>query len=210
MNEITFYKTIKNRARAELIEKKSRFIATVMPTTHEEEALALISELRKEFYDASHNVYAYIVSGSGAARYSDDGEPGGTAGLPVMEVLKKEGLTDVTVIVTRYFGGTLLGAGGLIRAYSKSAKMGLSAGGIVTMTRCRDITVNCPYDLFGRVKHMIQTGGYEMCDVTYGADVSIEVCVRYDIVDKFSAEVTEVTAGAAELYIGDERYCPIN
>ena len=116
------YTTLAREAEAEIMEKRSRFIATVKPVETEAEALAFLEGLRKTYWDATHNVYAYILEENNIMRYSDDGEPSGTAGLPVLDMLKKEGLTNLIVVVTRYFGGILLGTGGLVHAYSKSAK----------------------------------------------------------------------------------------
>ena len=121
------YKTVKNDANAEFIEKKSRFIGYCRPVKSQDEAVNFINEIRSIHRQATHNVYAYILREDNIMRYSDDGEPAGTAGVPVLEVLKKENLTDIAVVVTRYFGGVLLGAGGLVRAYGKSAKLGVDA-----------------------------------------------------------------------------------
>jgi len=127
------YKTISKEATVEMEEKKSRFIANVKPVSSEEEALEFINNIRAKYWDATHNVYAYYISGENIIqRFSDDGEPSGTAGMPVLEVIKRMELKDLVVVVTRYFGGILLGASGLVRAYSKSAALGIEAAGIVT------------------------------------------------------------------------------
>ena len=199
------YKTVLKENTAELIEKKSRFIAAVLPVKTEEEAVQFINKKKKEHYDATHNTYAYIVRENNVARFSDDGEPGGTAGLPMMEVLKKEGLFDVCVVVTRYFGGILLGAGGLVRAYSKSAKLGVDAAEIVTMTTVERYVLNCSYDLFGKVKYMIETGDYILETVDYGEAITVNVCVKTENIERFIKELTEVTNGACEaLNIGTD------
>ncbi|MBR6728987.1 MAG: YigZ family protein [Clostridia bacterium] len=191
------YKTVKGIGRDELIEKKSRFIATVRPVTSEPEALALINEMKKEFSDATHNVYAYIIRENNIARFSDDGEPGGTAGMPVMEVLKQEELTDVAVVVTRYFGGTLLGAGGLVRAYSKSAKLGIDAAGMATMTYCAEVSISVSYELYGRLRHMLEQENVTMGEALFGEDVSVTVFVRSDEVESLRKKVTETTSDKA-------------
>jgi len=116
------YKTVSKEGTAEIVEKKSRFIASVKPVSTEEEALEFVSQVKAKYRDARHNVYAYVVTENNISRFTDDGEPSGTAGAPVLDVILKEGLTDVAIVVTRYFGGTLLGTGGLVRAYGKSAK----------------------------------------------------------------------------------------
>ena len=191
------YKTVLKENTAELIEKKSRFIAAVMPAKTEEEALWFINKKKKEHYDATHNTYAYIVRENNIARFSDDGEPGGTAGLPMMEVLKKEGLFDVVVVVTRYFGGTLLGAGGLVRAYSKSAKMGIDAAEIVIMLTVKSFCVECSYDMFGKVKYLVENNDYILDSIDYGEAVNVNVSVKTELTDRFIKEVVDVTNGTA-------------
>lgn len=191
------YKTVLKENTAELIEKKSRFIAAVMPAKTEEEALWFINKKKKEHYDATHNTYAYVVRENNIARFSDDGEPGGTAGLPMMEVLKKEGLFDVVVVVTRYFGGTLLGAGGLVRAYSKSAKMGVDAAEIVTMITVKTYAVNCSYDMFGKVKYLVENNEYILDSIDYGEMVTVNVSVKTENADRFKKDIIDVTNGAA-------------
>ena len=126
---MTTYTTVKKPASAELIEKRSRFIGYVKPVKTQEEAVAFINEIKSKHWDATHNVYAYVIRGEGISRYSDDNEPQGTAGIPVLDAIRKRDITDCVVVVTRYFGGTLLGAGGLVRAYSASAKAGIDAAG---------------------------------------------------------------------------------
>lgn len=191
------YKTVLKENSAELIEKKSRFIAAVMPVKTEEEALWFINKKKKEHYDATHNTYAYCIRKDNIARFSDDGEPGGTAGLPMMEVLKKEGLFDVAIVVTRYFGGTLLGAGGLVRAYSKSAKMGIDAAEIVTMITVKRYSVECSYDMFGKVKYLVENNGYILDSIEYGEAVKISVSVEMEKAERFEKDVVDATNGAA-------------
>lgn len=149
------YTTIAQEAAAEIVEKRSRFIATVKPVATEDEALAFLNELRQKYWNATHNVYAYIIEENNIMRYSDDGEPGGTAGLPVLDMLKKEGLTNLIVVVTRYFGGVLLGTGGLVHAYSKSAKAGVTAAGLLDMILCQRITLTCEYTLLGKLQNLL-------------------------------------------------------
>lgn len=195
------YKTVREAARAEMIEKKSRFIATVRPITAEEEALALINEMKKEFSDATHNVYAYILRENNIARYSDDGEPSGTAGMPVMEVLKQENLTDVAVVVTRYFGGTLLGAGGLVRAYSKTAKLGIDAGHIATMTYGADMEITVSYDLYGKLQYLLEQEGLSMGKTTFGEEVTTSVFVRTELQETLQKKIVEASNGRATVRI---------
>lgn len=195
------YKTVREAARAEMIEKKSRFIATVRPITAEEEALALINEMKKEFSDATHNVYAYILRENNIARYSDDGEPSGTAGMPVMEVLKQENLTDVAVVVTRYFGGTLLGAGGLVRAYSKTAKLGIDAAHIATMTYGADMEITVSYDLYGKLQYLLEQEGLSMGKTTFGEEVTTSVFVRTELQETLQKKIVEASNGRATVHI---------
>ena len=147
------YITVKSSAAAEITEKRSRFIASVKPVSTEDEALEFLNGLKQKYWNATHNVYAYIIEGNNIMRYSDDGEPGGTAGLPVLEILKKEGLTNIIVVVTRYFGGVLLGTGGLVHAYSKSAKAGVEAAEIIEMVLCRRIDIDIDYTLLGKLQN---------------------------------------------------------
>ena len=149
------YKTIKQPSQVEIIEKKSRFISLTYPVTTEEEALIHLENARKKYYDATHVVFAYRIRNNQIQRFSDDGEPQGTAGVPVLEVLTKGEITDTLSIVVRYFGGTLLGAGGLIRAYSKSAHEGVEASRVINMAECVEFTIDCPYHLLGKVEHIL-------------------------------------------------------
>jgi len=181
-----------------MIEKKSRFIATMCPVTAEEEALALIAEMKKEFSDASHNVYAYVVRENNIARFSDDGEPGGTAGMPVMEVIKQENLTDVAVVVTRYFGGTLLGAGGLVRAYSKTAKLGIDAAHIATMTYGTELEITVSYDLYGKLQYLLEQEGIKAEQIDFGENVAMYTFVPEDKKESLQKNITESTNGKAE------------
>ena len=144
------YRTVREFGTDEFIERRSRFIGYATPVETEEEALAFVAEIKEKHRDASHNVSAFVLK-NGVKRYSDDGEPKGTAGVPVLEVVEKEGLVNVAVVVTRYFGGTLLGAGGLVRAYSHGAKLGLDAAGLVTMTPCRELSLVLGYELYGKI-----------------------------------------------------------
>ena len=148
------YTTIEGRAQAEIEEKKSRFIANVSHVETEQEALAFLEEVRAQHRTARHNVYAYVLREDNRVRYSDDGEPQKTAGLPTLEVIQHASLTDVIVVVTRYFGGTLLGTGGLVRAYTQSTQAGLAAARKVVISQCVDIAVTMPYALFDQVQHV--------------------------------------------------------
>lgn len=203
------YRTIKRAARAEHVEKKSRFIATVRPVQTEAQALELIAEMRKEFSDATHNTYAYIIRENNIARYSDDGEPGGTAGLPMMEVLKQEELTDVCVVVTRYFGGTLLGAGGLVRAYSKGAKIGIDAGIISVMTDCTILKITVSYEQYGRLQYLLEQEGLAAEETEFLQDVCVVVCTRSTHLESLQKKITEATNGRAVTEVVKTEYRPL-
>lgn len=201
------YLTVSNEAVAEMEEKKSRFISTVRPVTTEEEAQAFINELRAKYWNATHNVYAYyICGGNELQKFSDDGEPSGTAGMPVLEAIKKSGVQDVAVVVTRYFGGTLLGAAGLVRAYGKSASLGLEAAGIVRKLLCVEAIISMDYSLLGKLQAVAASKGYEIKDTVYTENVEMHVFVPVDEYDSFFAAVTEASNGRAAVSAGDKVY----
>ena len=193
------YKTVKNDASAEFIEKKSRFIGYCRPVKTQDEAINFINEIRALNRQASHNVYAYILREDNIMRYSDDGEPLGTAGLPVLEVLKKENLTDVAVVVTRYFGGILLGAGGLVRAYGKSAKMGVDASLRIEKIYCSMYIIRCDYSTYGKLEYMINHGGYILKDSLFENDVCLTVGIECGKEDKFLKEINDISGGSIEI-----------
>ncbi len=203
------YKTIRQSASAEFIEKKSRFIATVRPVSTEAEALKLIEDMKGRYSDASHNVYAYIISENNICRYSDAGEPSGTAGLPVLDVLRKENLTDVAIVVTRYFGGILLGGGGLVRAYSASAKKGIDAGMIITKTLCNVIKIQSDYTTFGKVQYETVDMGYTIKDIVYEADVTIYVYCKSDLTNSYIKRINDITNARVKIEIAGEEYLSI-
>lgn len=204
------YITVAKRARAEITEKRSRFIATVVPVKSEDEATTILNEIKKEYADARHNVYAYNLRENNAARYSDDGEPAQTAGLPVMDLIKKTGMTDVLVVVTRYFGGILLGTGGLVHAYTKAAKEGLIAAEPVKMMLCRQVLIKCDYTLLGKVQSHILSGRFKSEEPEYSDVVSIPVFVPEEEAQSFKASVIDLTNGKAEIITGDIKYQPIS
>ena len=174
------YKTVASAGEALLVEKKSKFITTVRPVTCEQEALDFLQEMRSRYSDATHNVYAYVIDENNIFRYSDDGEPSGTAGMPVLDTIRKEGIVDVAVVVTRYFGGTLLGTGGLVHAYGAGARMGLEKAGIVTRILCDIVSCRVDYTLVGKMQHLIATKGYILEDTVYDQDVEFVVCLQAD------------------------------
>lgn len=201
------YKTILNTAEAEFEEKKSRFIANVRPVTCEEEALEFIEAMRSKYWNASHNVYAYSINnGTLIQRYSDDGEPSGTAGVPALEVIKRMGLQDTVVVVTRYFGGTLLGASGLIRAYSKSASMGLEAAEIVTRKLCYNLNIIIEYTMFGRLQNMLISNNNIIKEIRYEQDVELCVLIEVGNEEKLMKDIVEVSNGRAIQDLAEKTY----
>lgn len=181
----------------EFVEKKSRFIGRVWPVETEDEALAHIAEMKKQHYDATHNCWAYVIK-DGAVRFSDDGEPGGTAGMPMVQVLQKEQLYNVVCVVTRYFGGTLLGAGGLVRAYTKGAKIAIDAAGKSMKRVWSVIYLPIPYSFFERVKLEIAAFDGVIRDTQFGAEVELEILVARGQAQAFLNRIVDMTAGQAE------------
>jgi len=189
--------TLARRASAEMEEKKSVFIGTAAPVASEEEARELIGEMRRTYHDATHNVYAYILNGGAIARYSDDGEPQGTAGVPVLNVLKMSGATDLCVVVTRYFGGILLGAGGLVRAYSASAKLALDTAGIVTMADFAILSIRVSYSDYQRVTVQLPKMGVAEDGAEFDSAVTVRAGVLASRVEEVTRTLTEMTGGRA-------------
>lgn len=181
----------------EFIEKKSRFIGRVWLVESEEEALERIAEMKKQHYDATHNCWAYVIR-DGAMRFSDDGEPGGTAGNPMMQVLQKENLYNVCCVVTRYFGGTLLGAGGLVRAYTKGAKIAIDAAGKSMKRVWSVLYIPCPYTFYERVKLETEAFGGIIRDTQFGAEVELEILVAQPQAQAFLDKILDMTAGTVE------------
>ncbi len=203
------YKTVEREAKDEFIEQRSRFIGYVKPVTTEEEALAFINEKRQKHWDATHNVYAYSLREGQLRRYSDDGEPHGTAGMPTLDVILKSDVTDVVVVVTRYFGGILLGTGGLVRAYTKGARIALDAGGIITMESCVVASVKCDYSRYGRISSLIPANGGFIDDTAFSDCVKISFHLPKDCIDTFSKQLTDLTGGTVEAEITGEQYFKI-
>jgi YigZ family protein len=188
----------------EFVEKKSRFIGRIWPVETEEEALARIQEMKKKHYDATHNCWAYIIR-DGAVRFSDDGEPGGTAGMPMLQVLQREGLYNVVCVVTRYFGGILLGAGGLVRAYTKGAKIAVDAAGKSMKRVWTVLYVPCPYSFYERVRLEAEAFGGIVRKADFGAEVELELLFPEAKTQEFLDRLTDMTAGTVEsMEIGQE------
>ena len=181
----------------EFVEKKSRFIGRVWLAESEEEALQRIQQMKKQHYDATHNCWAYIIR-DGAVRFSDDGEPGGTAGMPMLQVLQREGLYNVVCVVTRYFGGILLGAGGLVRAYTKGAKIAVDAAGKSMKREWTALYVPCPYTYYERVKLEVSAFGGIVRKTDFGAEVELELLFPENQAQPFLDALTDLTAGSVE------------
>ena len=192
-------------AKAEFVEKRSRFIGRVFCCETEEEALYYLKEMRQKHWDATHNVYAYIIHG-GPTRYSDDGEPQGTAGMPVLEVLRGAGLENVLCVVTRYFGGTLLGTGGLVRAYGKSAKDAIQAAGISVKQLWSRVDLILPYNLYERLSKESARYDAQILDTEYAADILLHLILPKQNEQAFLDRVVDVTAGRVRGVVVGEEY----
>lgn len=193
------YKTIARRCEARFIEKKSEFIGYLCPVQTEEQAVAFIEEICAMHRKATHNCYAYILRENNAARHSDDGEPGGTAGVPIYEVLRKEGLTDVCCVVTRYFGGVLLGAGGLVRAYTKGAKDAVDAAQIKCMAEAVKLAVTVDYGLYGRLAQVFADFDARVEDEQFADNVRIVLHIRAENSQKLTDKLVDVCNGAVSV-----------
>ena len=187
---------------SEYVEKRSRFIGCVWPVESEEEARARIDETKRKHYDARHNCWCYLLR-DGTARYSDDGEPQGTAGQPMLGVFQGGGITNVCCTVTRYFGGVLLGTGGLVRAYSAAAKQALGTAGVCEMAQWRQLTLTCAYGQYERVKRLLEDGGAVVTDTDYAAGVTLYALLREDEAGAFSKTLTDATAGSVRGDFGE-------
>ncbi len=212
---INQYDTVVDQTVGEITEKKSRFIATAFHVESEEQATAVIADMKKKYWDARHNCYAYTVGiGDRIDRFSDDGEPGGTAGRPILDVLKNRQLTNTLIVVTRYFGGVLLGTGGLVRAYTDSTNTALdnaiAEGKLITMRLMRKLSIKTDYNLSGKVKYLIDNNeSITMLDTEYAADVTLTAAVPVSDTEGFVNKITDVTSGKAEILLGEIDYYPL-
>ena len=206
MNEylVPFEETVES----EFVEKRSRFISHLWRVETEEEARAHIEAMKKKYYDARHNCWCYLIQEGGVVRYSDDGEPQGTAGQPMLNVFQRENVTNVVCVVTRYFGGILLGAGGLTRAYTKGAKDALDAAGISRMSLWTLWDIPCTYPLFERMKLEIAACDGVVRDTEYGADIVIRAAFPAGGAEKFAPRLTELSAGQLEMLEAGEEFLP--
>ena len=200
------YLVPRGAAQAEYVEKKSRFIGQVFPVTSEQEAKTILERVRKQHYDARHNCWCYILK-SGQKRYSDDGEPQGTAGQPMLNVFEREGVADVMCVVTRYFGGILLGAGGLCRAYTKAAKDALDAAGIARMQPWLRASVSVPYALFERVKLLLAAQDGVLEDAQYGAEILLTYRIPAGADEALKTAFRELSSGSLQPTFLEEIFC---
>ncbi len=204
------YKSIHKYGRDEIIINKSRFIGTAAPVESEEQAVEFIEKIKKEFKDASHNCYAYVIGeNKGIQRYSDDGEPSGTAGMPILNVINQENIVNAAVVVTRYFGGVLLGAGGLVRAYTKGCKIGLESGIIVEKNLYYDVSFDLDYTLLGKMDNELLLNSFIVKDKMYSDRVDFKLIVKEDETEKLRALVNEITSGKSVISIGQAAYYSI-
>ena len=201
------YKTLHKFGVDEYIVEKSTFIGYAKPIKTEEEAIEFINEIKKKHKDATHNVWAYTIGENmNIQRYSDDGEPQGTAGIPTLEVIKKEDLRDVVVVVTRYFGGIKLGAGGLVRAYTKGAKVGIEAGIVIENVKYSEVKIKIEYTQLGRIQNEIMNLRFKVKDTIYSEDVELIVYVRNEEAQSLMDRIIDITSGTADVSLGEEYY----
>lgn len=199
------YKIVYSGGSSEIVEKKSRFIANVFPVGSEEEAVRTIEEIKKKYWDAKHNCYAFVLK-DGITRCSDDGEPSGTAGKPILEVITGALIYNVLIIVTRYFGGTLLGTGGLVRAYSKAAKEGLLASQVVEKRAGKKIIIKTNYSGIGKLQYIIAQMEIAVIDTKYKEDVELELAVPFEEVETFVKKATEALSGQIKIDTSSDIY----
>lgn len=193
------YKTLSGSANVEITEKKSKFIAYAKPIQTEQEALIFISEIRGIHWDAKHNVYAYVLKEGNVSRYNDDGEPHGTAGIPILNVLKGMELFNAAVVVTRYFGGVLLGTGGLVRTYSKSAKLAIDAAGVIGMSMCCRCQLSCTYDQYGKILNILSEVGGQPDNADFNDFVVLRFFILEELCNLIEKKVSEVTSGKVKV-----------
>ncbi|WP_010676933.1 YigZ family protein [Bacillus timonensis] len=204
------YYTVKGYGEHEIIIQKSRFIASIERATTEEEAQEFINKIKKKYWDATHNCSAYLIGEHDQIqKANDDGEPSGTAGVPILEVLKKKSLKDTVVVITRYFGGIKLGAGGLIRAYGKATSEGLDYIGMVERRLTRVMHAKFEYPLLGKVENEVRSSHYQLKDIHYLEDVEIEVFVEEDKKETFTEWMTELTNAKANIFEGNVTYLEV-
>ncbi len=200
------YRTLHSEAQDEFTEKRSRFIGYARPVTTEEQALSFIAEIKKQHWDAKHNVYAYVLRDGQIRRYSDDGEPQGTAGIPVLDVLLKGGITDAVLVVTRYFGGILLGGGGLVRAYGHAASIAVKAAGVEERVLCYKASVTCDYAQYGRVQPLLLEHGAVIDDTAFEDEVTLRFHIKKPLLPSLEKQLADATAGSVDTVVEGEDF----
>ena len=206
MSEKNYCVTIEKEASAEFEERRSTFIGYAKPIKSVDEALDFIKKIKKENADATHNVFAYILDDGVVAKYSDDGEPQGTAGMPVLDTIRKSGADGVCVVVTRYFGGILLGAGGLIRAYAHAAKIALEAANIITYEKYEMFSLKCGYSEYQKFLPVLASYNAVIDDTVFEADVRIEYAIKLGVADKLNTKISEISFGKYQAEKVGERF----
>ena len=203
------YKTIAGISVYEHTEKRSRFVCVAAPTPDESAALALLEEIRARHPGANHNCYAYILRAGSTQRYSDDGEPSGTAGMPILNVLRHRQIVDAIVAVTRYFGGTLLGAGGLVRAYSLGAGLALDSATVLNMQPCAVFSLELPYHIYGKVQNLLAAFGAETLEDSFSDVVCLRARILADKLPAFEKDLAQITAGSVSAVVLGKEFAPV-
>ena len=205
------YKTVLREARDEVVIHKSRFIGHAAPVSSAEEALGFLARIREEHRDATHNCYAYIIGrNAGIMRYSDDGEPSGTAGMPIIEVMKARGVVDCAVVVTRYFGGILLGGGGLVRAYSHATRLAVEKAQVITMAVCKLCALTCDYNQYGKIGSLIPECNGFLDDSDFGETVTLKFHMAEEDLSGFEKQLADATCGSVAVEVTGEQFFQIN
>ncbi len=207
---LDIYKTIQKEAFGEFVERHSRFISYVKPVETEDDAISFINKIKTKHWDAKHNVYAYSLLKGSIMRYSDDGEPHGTAGVPVLDILKKNEVTNIVIVVTRYFGGILLGTGGLVRAYSNAAKLALDSAVVINMVSCFRAQLFCDYSLYGKISSILAELGAKIEESEFLDNVKIIFYIEKKKLNVLNDKLNEVSSGEIITKILEEKYTKIN
>ena len=207
---LDIYKTIQKEAFGEFVERHSRFISYAKPVETEDDAISFINKIKTKHWDAKHNVYAYSLLKGSIMRYSDDGEPHGTAGVPVLDILKKNEVTNIVIVVTRYFGGILLGTGGLVRAYSNAAKLALDSAVVINMVSCFRAQLFCDYSLYGKISSILAELGAKIEESEFLDNVKIIFYIEKKKLNVLNDKLNEVSSGEIITKILEEKYTKIN